>query len=70
MLPDYVRLNEIYGKGSGHKNNEHTWNLWKPIVGFSVQTLNQLERRSDLTGIEIKGTSLQVNCVKIPIQGH
>ena len=65
ILKDYVRLNEVYSKGSGHKNEILTWNLWKPSAGFSVQTLNQLERRSDLTGIEIKGASLQVTCVKI-----
>ena len=51
----------MYRKGNAFPNEVYYWNIWNLANGLGIKENNRLERRSDLTGVEIKAASLAVS---------
>ena len=66
---NHIKLFEVYRKGNGFPNEVYYWNIWNLANGLGIKENNRLERRSDLTGVEIKAASLAVSIDDINSRG-
>ena len=57
MNETQIKVNEMYKIGPN--SVDRTWNIWNAESGFLFKENDQLERRSDFEGVEIKAASLE-----------